>query len=361
VAFTFVVSAFDIQWTLLILRFFHMLYGDGTTSHFEKINLNELDLTKGQFGAAAAMISFGALIGKVSSDQMFWLSFLEMIFYSLNIYIGDINLKAMDMGGTIFFIHTFGAYFGLAATMVLSPPVKGNNYTNNSSIYHADIFSFIGTTFLWIFWQSFNAAEGQPEEQMIITINTRLAICASCLVGFSLSRTIRGTNTYMVLDLQNATLAGGVAIGASCNVCIEPAGAILVGVVAGAVSVLGFAKLMPFLEHKIGLQDTCGVHNLHGLPGLVGSLAMVIATAANALPAGFPKGTVVYPHGDSQWGYQIAATIITLIIALSSGALSAWLVKKTIPGIPRVSDRLVYFSDEAEFHIPPVEVDIKAS
>jgi ammonium transporter Rh len=34
-----------------------------------------------------------------------------------------------------------------------------------------------------------------------------------------------------------------------------------------AVSTMGFARLVPALESMIGLGDTCGVHNLHGMPG----------------------------------------------------------------------------------------------
>ena len=40
-------------------------------------------------------------------------------------------------------------------------------------------------------------------------------------------------------DVLNATLAGGVAIGASASFITNPAGAIAVGFIAGAVSATG--------------------------------------------------------------------------------------------------------------------------
>ena len=46
----------------------------------------------------------------------------QVIFYSLNLWIG-LEMEISDAGGSIF-IHTFGAYFGLALAVVLSPRVR---------------------------------------------------------------------------------------------------------------------------------------------------------------------------------------------------------------------------------------------
>lgn len=50
----------------------------------------------------------------------------------------------------------------------------------------------------------------------------------------------------------------------------------IVGFVAGAISALGFLYLTPYLKAKIGLHDTCGVHNLHGIPGIIGGIISAI-------------------------------------------------------------------------------------
>lgn len=37
--------------------------------------------------------------------------------------------------------------------------------------------------------------------------------------------------------------------------------------------------LQPILESRFKLQDTCGVHNLHGMPGLLGAILGVVVAA----------------------------------------------------------------------------------
>lgn len=87
----------------------------------------------------------------------------------------------------------------------------------------------------------------------------------------------------------------------------------IVGFLAGVVSVLGFKFLsvsfqellsrltsrqrrfslccsfQPVLESKLKIQDTCGVHNLHGMPGVLGAIVGAV-TAALATTDVYGKG-----------------------------------------------------------------------
>ena len=42
------------------------------------------------------------------------------------------------------------------------------------------------------------------------------------------------------MHVQNATLAGGVAIGTTATMIIQPWGAVLIGLVSGALSTMGY-------------------------------------------------------------------------------------------------------------------------
>lgn len=50
----------------------------------------------------------------------------------------------------------FGAYFGLAVSYIIGKP-KASASCEGGHI--ADLFSLIGTLFLWIYWPSFNAGK----------------------------------------------------------------------------------------------------------------------------------------------------------------------------------------------------------
>ena len=62
---------------------------------------------------------------------------------------------------------------------------------------------------------------------------------------------------------------------------ILPIWAILIGIFAGCVSTFGFSRLMFFMETKFGLHDSCGILNLHGLPGLIGAIWGCVASACS--------------------------------------------------------------------------------
>lgn len=203
--------------------------------------------------------------------------------------IGNLELGAVDMGGSIF-VHAFGAYFGLACSYAMRDLQHGkssdgsdakllSDHPKNTSTKSTDNFAMIGTLFLWLFWPSFNGALASGSQQHRVVVNTVLALAACCMAAFAASSFLRKHHKFDMVDIQNATLAGGVAVGSSSDLVIQPWGALCIGIAAGWLSVFGYVYLTPYLEKKYGLHDTCGIHNLHGMPGILGAVGGAISAA----------------------------------------------------------------------------------
>jgi len=103
----------------------------------------------------------------------------------------------------------------------------------------------LGSMVLCIFWPSFCCAVVPQEQFQLTAINTIKALCGATVVTFILSMAMRKGKVAMA-DMCNAALAGGVAIGATCNLVHAPA-AFGIGVVAGAVCMFGYS----FIQEKI--------------------------------------------------------------------------------------------------------------
>merc|ERR1711898_46999 len=112
---------------------------------------------------------------------------------------------------------------------------------------------------------------GESQQHRVV-INTVLALAACCVTAFFVDAYVRPENKFDMVSIQNATLAGGVAVGSSSDLVIQPWGAITIGFIAGLLSVIGYVYIQPALEKCMGLDDTCGVNNLHGMPGIMGAL-----------------------------------------------------------------------------------------
>ncbi|KAM6081990.1 ammonium transporter Rh type A isoform 2-T2 [Chlamydotis macqueenii] len=335
VGINMLIAAFGLQWGTLMQGFWDLDRG--------KIHVNIKSMINADFSTASALISFGAVLGKTSPVQMLILTILEITIFACNEHLVTKVLQATDTGASMT-IHTFGAYFGLAVTLVLYRPGLKNKHENEESTYHSDIFAMIGTLFLWLFWPSFNSAITSEQIYRIKAIvNTYYSLAACTVVTFALSSLVEKRGKFSMVLIQNATLAGGVAVGTCADLPIHPFAAMCIGSIAGIISVLGFHFLSPFLASKLNIQDTCGVHNLHGLPGILGGIAGIIATAVRR---------EVRQNIHFTPGMQAAALGSTIGIALVGGALTGGILK--LPFLGQASDQNC-FDDSVYWEVPEEE------
>lgn len=274
-----------------------------------------------EFAAASLLIAAGAVLGRLKMFQYIILGLLFIPFYMLNEWVIVENgldlLKGAvaDTGGSIV-IHAYGALFGLAVAMSmtkrkdLEKPIEADATS--------DRYSLLGSMVLWVFWPSFCAALVPVEAIPHTVVNVFLALSGSTLITYISSISLRGK--INAADIANAALAGGVAIGSTCDHASH-SGAMLIGVIAGAVSTFGFARIQSKQQRAFRAVDTCGVTNLHGIPGIIGGLAAIVVveglnvssqisaifiTIVSALIFGFLSGKIISIFGHRNEAYEDA-------------------------------------------------------
>merc|ERR1712062_760899 len=99
---------------------------------------------------------------------------------------------------------------------------------------------------------------------------------------------------------------------------ILPPGAVAIGMAAGVLSTLGFEFIQGFLDDKIGVHDTCGVNNLHGMPGLLSGICSVIvaAFATNEMYGGADRVFTDFESGTNQAMKQMGALVMTFVVSI---------------------------------------------
>jgi len=252
----------------------------------------------------------GAVLGRLRVFQYALLALLLVPAYLLNEWLvldGGLGVTRgfVDTAGSII-IHAFGAYFGIGMTLALTTAQqRGQPIASDAT---SDRFAMLGSMVLWLFWPSFCSAIVPLAEMPRTMVNTVLALSGATLSTYALSTLLRKGKTSFG-DMANAALAGGVSIGATCNV-VAPAVAFGIGLLAGAVCVLGYVFVQPALEARLRIVDTCGVHNLHGMPGLLGGL-IVLAVVPGVARA------------------QLVGIVVTVTLALVCGLIAGGLIRYT--------------------------------
>ncbi|KAJ7311089.1 hypothetical protein JRQ81_006688 [Phrynocephalus forsythii] len=339
VGFNFLLAAFGVQWALLMQGWFH-------TFEHGKILIGVESLIGADFCVGSVCIAFGAVLGKVSPVQLLIMTLFQVTLFSVNEYILLDLLHVKDAGGSMT-IHTFGAYFGLTVTTILYRPNLEQTKDKQGSVYHSDLFSMIGTLFLWMYWPSFNSAiSNHGDAQHRAAINTYCSLAACVLTSVAASSLLQKKGRLNMVHIQNATLAGGVAVGTAAEMMLTAYGALIVGSICGLVSTVGFVYLTPFLESKLHIQDTCGIHNLHAMPGLIGGIVGAV-TAAAATEGVYGKEGTRTP--SVQGGFQAAGIAVSLGMGLAGGALVGGILKLPFFGDPTDEN---CFEDNVYWEVP---------
>lgn len=187
------------------------------------------------------------------------------------------NLGVLDFAGGIV-VHTSAGIAALVATLVIG---KRKNLDSNTPAPHNLPFVALGTALLWFGWFGFNAGSALAANG--IAVNTFVvtnAAAAAAGLSWALLEWIRngkptvfGTVTGSIAGLATVTPASGF---------ISPISGLIIGVFASILCFIGVAVVKP----KFGYDDSLDAFGVHGLGGILGTLATGLFASKAINPAG---------------------------------------------------------------------------
>jgi Amt family ammonium transporter len=173
-------------------------------------------------------------------------------------------------------------------------------------------FVLLGAGLLWFGWFGFNAgsalaANGQAS---VAFMNTQVATAAAALAWVIVEKFRYGKST--ALGMASGAVAGLVAITPACA-SVNPIGAIIVGLIAGALCSVAVG-----MKSKFGFDDSLdvvGVHAVGGAAGalLIGFLATPTVTGILTPAKGDGPAGLFYGGGFSQLGKQAIGVVMVAV------------------------------------------------
>lgn len=225
-------------------------------------------------------------------------------------------------------IHMVGGIAALVGAKILGPRIGKFTKDKNGNIVKVNAFpghnltiGALGVFILWLGWYGFNGAAATSTAQLGSIFLTTTVAPAIATVTCMIFTWIKYGKPDVSMCL-NASLAGLVAITASCDVT-DALGAIIIGAVAGVLVVFG----VWLLDYKLHIDDPVGAVAVHCLNGIWGTIAVGLFATTSAPgysladSAGNTISGLFYGGGFKLLGLQLtgfasvaAWAVITMII-----------------------------------------------
>ena len=213
-----------------------------------------------------------------------------------------------DFAGSVV-VHAMGGWIALAAVLILGPRLGRYSKDGRLNAFPPSNIPFLalGSWILTVGWFGFNVMSAQSLEGIsgLVAVNSLMA-----MVGGTLASLVIGKNDPGFL--YNGPLAGLVAVCAGSNL-FHPLGALIVGLVAGALFVWSFS----LTQNKWKIDDVLGVWPLHGICGAWGGIA-----------AGIFGLELLGGLGGVAFMSQLVGTITGVFVALVGGYIVYSIIHK---------------------------------
>lgn len=235
-------------------------------------------------------------------------------------------------------IHMVGGISAIIGAKILGPRIgkfvkdeKGKVVKVNAFPGHSIPLGALGVFILWFGWYGFNGAACTTIEDLGSVFLTTTIAPAVATVTCMIFTWIKYKKPDVSMCL-NASLAGLVAITASCDVT-DVKGAFVIGIVAGLLVVFG----VWLLDYKLHIDDPVGAVAVHMMNGIWGTIAVgLFATSkapgyAIAMENGAIKAEgLFFGGGFTQLGLQLLGFVTVAAWAVVCMTIVFLAIKATI-------------------------------
>jgi Amt family ammonium transporter len=235
-------------------------------------------------------------------------------------------------------IHMVGGISAIIGAKILGPRIgkfvkdeKGKVVKVNAFPGHSIPLGALGVFILWFGWYGFNGAACTTIEDLGSVFLTTTIAPAVATVACMIFTWIKYKKPDVSMCL-NASLAGLVAITASCDVT-DAKGAFVIGIVAGLLVVFG----VWLLDYKLHIDDPVGAVAVHMMNGIWGTIAVgLFATSkapgyAIAVENGAIKAEgLFFGGGFTQLGLQLLGFVTVAAWAVVCMTIVFLAIKATI-------------------------------
>jgi len=274
-------------------------------------------LFQGMFAATAATIVSGAVAEriKLSSFMIFSIIYVGLVYP----IVGSWKWGGGFLDGWGFYdfagstlVHSVGGWAALIAIYILGARVgKFDSQGKPRALLGHNIpLAAAGVLILWLGWFGFNGGSvlsADPSLTSLTLVTTSLAAAAGGVSAATFSHFLY--KNYDLTMFMNGIFGGLVCITAGADQ-MSPTDAIIIGVIAGIIIVLGVA-----LVDKLKLDDPVGAVAVHLICGIWGTLAVGIFGAMAGL---------------NQFLIQLAGVGIIGLFCVSTAAIILVTIKATI-------------------------------
>jgi Amt family ammonium transporter len=216
-----------------------------------------------------------------------------------------------DFAGSVV-VHAVGGWLGLMAVLALGP--RTGRYSRDgrpSGSWPPSSIPFLalGAWILSVGWFGFNVMSAQTIDKVsgLVAVNSLMAMAGGTLAALAIGKNDPGF-------VHNGPLAGLVAICAGSDV-VHPIGALIIGLVAGAI----FVYMFTVTQNRLKIDDVLGVWPLHGLCGAWGGLAAGIFGLAS-----------LGGMGGVSFMSQLVGTVLGIVVAVIGGGIVYYGLKAAV-------------------------------